>query len=136
LYLNPEIDTLWVVNYTLARARDERITDSVVFGRKIHKLAIPFETWNKLLDVDNYDEMAGFAVRFYDMHVKEVILVLEGEEFAEHSDVMFIGPREIPEHYTKAEWIQDVKNIYLPEGQGQLRWSICDLLPMGYLNPS
>jgi hypothetical protein len=43
LYLNPQVDTLWIVNYTPNRARQDRITDSVVFARKIRKIAIPLK---------------------------------------------------------------------------------------------
>jgi hypothetical protein len=127
LYLNPHIDTLWVVNFNLLRFRDKRITQSVFGQSKIHKLAIPVSTWEGMYSTnDNEDEIIEFVIRCHDTGIQEVILIVGDEDSAECSDAVLVEPREIPEFFLEEEWIQEIKAIYGDPYDELLPWTRCD----------
>ncbi|KAN0104871.1 hypothetical protein V8E51_010616 [Hyaloscypha variabilis] len=128
LYLNPEVDTLWVVNYTPERAREWRISNSVVFGPRprLCKVAIPFETWKSLDWSDEYDTTAHFMALFHDKGIKEIVLIVGGDDAAMHTDVVLVRPREIVEDYIGGNSVQELKAIYAWPYDELLRWSLTE----------
>jgi hypothetical protein len=129
LYLNPEVDTLWVVNYTPERARQERITDSVVFGKysQLRKIAIPFRTWKSFTWAaggEEEDNAARFLTLFHDKGIEEIVLMPgEQEDAAENTDIVLVRPREIVEFYMDEDWVQELNAIYVWPSDELLRWS-------------
>jgi hypothetical protein len=129
LYLNPHIDTLWLVNFNFLRFRDERITQSVFGQSKIHKLAMPFSTWEGMYSnctYGNEGEIIEFIIRCHDTGIQEVILVVGDKDSAESSDAVLIEPREIPEFFLEEDYIQEIKSIYGNRSDVPLRWTCCD----------
>jgi hypothetical protein len=127
LYLNPHIDTLWLVNFNLLRFRDERITQSVFGQSKIRKLAIPFFTWGSMYStIGSEDEIIEFVIRCHDTGIQEVILIVGDKDSAECSDAVLIEPREIPEFFLEEDCIQEIKFIQGEPPDKLLRWRICD----------
>ena len=118
LYLNPDVDTLWLVNYTPERAKEGTITEDVVFGEElqIRKVAIPFQTWKSFTWGNNGDEEEGVArllTRFHDKGIEKIDLIVGEADAAERTDIVLLSPREIVEFYMDGDWVQDLKAIYM-----------------------
>jgi hypothetical protein len=126
LYINPAVDTLWVVNCTWACARNGSL--GALLGKSmIRKVAIPPETWVGMFDsiYESEDEdVLRFLIELREKGIERVIVALGDEDAAERLDPVFIKPKEIPAFYLDDDLIQEIKNKLL-YGTGEVKWSKC-----------
>jgi len=97
-YINPKLDTLWLVNFDYKKALDYYGTfhtrlwyDKPEVGR----IAIPCKTWHRLLTTS--EPLLDIVEISYRNNAHEVLLVVGGESFSETLDIVFIKPRDYPE---------------------------------------
>jgi hypothetical protein len=127
LYINPAIDTLWVVNLTWERARNGSV--GALLGKSmIRKLAIPAKTWNGILDSvggGKEEDALRFLIELREKGIEMVIVALDDEDAVERLDPVFIKPKEIPAFYMEDESIQYFKEDPHLNGREEAKWSTC-----------
>jgi hypothetical protein len=117
LYINPAVDTLWLVNCTWERARNGSVT--VLLGKSvIRKVAIPFETWLGILD-NIYDYEAEDTLRFLiglrEKGIESVVVALSGEDASERLDPVFI--------YLDYDMFQETERMQLDRNK-EAKWCL------------
>ncbi|KAH8753915.1 hypothetical protein F5882DRAFT_385559 [Hyaloscypha sp. PMI_1271] len=119
LYINPAVDTVWVVNCTWENARNGSVT--VLLGKSmILKVAIPFETWVDMLDnMYNYEaeDTLRFLIKLREKGIESVAVALGGEDAAERLDPIFTEPKEIPDFYLGHEMFQETEGMQLDRNE-------------------
>jgi hypothetical protein len=124
LYINPAVDTVWVVNCTWENARNGSVT--VLLGKSmIRKVAIPFETWVDMLDnIYDYEaeDTLRFLIKLREKGIESVVVALGGEDAAERLDPVFTEPKEIPDFYLGYEMFQETEGMQLDRNEEAI-WS-------------
>jgi hypothetical protein len=126
LYINPAVDTLWLVNYTWERARNGSVR--ALLGKSMfRKVAIPFKTLVGMLDSRREYEAKDalrFLIELREKGIESVIVALGDGDAAERLDPVFIKPKEIPAFYLDHDLIQEIEDIHL-DGKEEMKWSLC-----------
>jgi hypothetical protein len=120
LYIHPELDTLWIINYSPEQTRDTLISKAIFGGEKFSKLAIPFKTWNDVEYGHTEEEMVDWVIRIQSKGIKEVTLVIGEKKTANCSDIALIVPRELLGLDRRLEWPEDIVE---DSGVEKLTWS-------------
>jgi 2EXR family len=129
LDINPEVDTLWVVNYDRFRAGNERVNCALFCERKFRRLAMPATTWSYWLErcPEHTDwSLLRFLAELKDCGVEEVTLVVGGRTVAECSDIVLVEPTKIPAFHMDHRWLETIARTEYSSGREALEWQICD----------
>jgi hypothetical protein len=101
LFLNPHIDTLWVINYGSNLSIDGPIHDwhFIDPDRKCtdFKLAISCEPLHSKLISIHEERVSDFAKRWHRNKIEEIILIVGSTDMECKSELVLINPRERPE---------------------------------------
>jgi hypothetical protein len=101
LFLNPHIDTLWVINYDSNLSIDGPIHDwhCIDPDRKCKgfKLAISCEPLHSKLISIHEERVSDFAKQWHHNDIEEIILVVGSTDMECKSELVLINPRERPE---------------------------------------